>query len=329
MAQKRDFYDVLSVKKGATAAQIKSAYRKLARKYHPDVNKASDATEKFQEATEAYGVLSDDKKRKTYDQFGMAAFTQGTAGGPPPGWGGGACRGGPGMGGQRVNINFADIFGNTGGGGGGGFAGMELDEILEALGGGPRRSVRGGRPRAAGPMKGQDAEYRVMLDFLQGIRGTELSLKVDSQTISIKIPPGVKDGQKIRLRGKGHPGRGGNGDLLIECSIRKHLFFHREGNNITVEVPISITEAALGAKVDVPTIDGITTVTVPPCVASGRRLRLREKGVLPAGKNATRGDQYVILKIVPPEKLSKGGRELLEKFDKNNHYNPRTNAPWK
>jgi len=326
MAQKRDFYDVLGVKKGATAAQIKSAYRKLARKYHPDVNKASDATEKFQEATEAYGVLSDDKKRQTYDQFGMAAFTQGAAGGPPPGWGGG--RGGPGMGGQRVNINFADIFGGAGGGGGGGFAGMGLDEILEALGGGaPRRSARGRRPGPA--PKGQDVEYRVMLDFLQGIRGTELSLKVDSQNISVKIPAGVKDGQKIRLRGKGHPGHGGNGDLLIECKIRKHLYFHREGHNITVEVPISITEAALGAKVDVPTIDGITTVTVPAGVASGRRLRLKEKGVLPAGKDKTRGDQYVTLKIVPPEKLSKEGRELLEKFDKKNHYDPRADAPWK
>ena len=326
MAEKRDFYEVLGVKKDATTAQIKSAYRKLARKYHPDVNKAADATEKFQEATESYDVLSDTKKRQTYDQFGMAAFVQGTAGGPPPGWGGAYNRGDP-MGGQRVNINFADIFGNTQSVGGG-FAGMGLDEILEALGGqASRRSVRGHRPGT--PRKGQDAEYRVMLDFMQGIRGTELSLKVDSQNISVKIPPGVKDGQKIRLRGKGHPGPGGNGDLLIECNIRKHLYFRREGNDIYVEIPISITEAALGAKVDVPTIDGITTVTVPAGIASGRRLRLREKGVLPAGENKTRGDQHVTIKIVPPTELSKEGRELLEKFDKKNHYDPRGEVPWK
>ncbi len=323
MAQKRDFYDVLSVKKDATAAQIKSAYRKLARKYHPDVNKDDDATKKFQEASEAYEVLSDTKKRQTYDQFGMAAFTQGAAGGggAPPGWGGGM-----GGGGQRVNVNFADIFG--GGGTGDGFAGMGLDDILEALGGGTGRRSARGRTRGPAP-KGQDVGYRVMLDFLQAIRGTELTLKVDSQNISVKIPAGVKDGQKIRLRGKGHPGPGGSGDLLIECKIRKHLYFCRDGNDISVEVPISITEAALGAKVDVPTIDGTTTVKIPAGVASGRRLRLKEKGVLPAGKDKTRGDQYVTIKIAPPEKLSKEARELLEKFDKKNHYDPRAEAPWK
>jgi DnaJ-class molecular chaperone len=336
MPSQRDYYDILGVKRSATDAEIKSAYRKLARKYHPDVNKDSDATQKFQEATEAYEVLSDAEKRKTYDQFGHAAF----GGGPRPGPGGGP----RGPAGQSVHFDFSDIFGG-GGGGRGGFSSMGLDEILEALGE-QMRSGRGGAGsrgaagrRSQPQPKGQTIEHRVLLDFLEAIRGSQTTLRLESrdpktnqpttETISVKIPPGVRDGQKIRVRGKGGQGPGGSGDLIIIVHVKPHLYFRREGNDIYVELPVSITEAALGAKVDVPTIDGMTTVTIPPGVAAGRRLRLRDKGVPVKGDADNRGDQYVVIQIVPPETVSEKGRELLEQFARETSFDPRAAAPWK
>jgi DnaJ-class molecular chaperone len=334
MADKRDYYEVLGVKRNASSDEIKRAYRKLARKYHPDVNKAEDAATKFREATESYEVLSDGEKRKTYDQFGHAAF------GGPAGARRGRGAGGPWPGGaQGVQFDFSDIFGGGRGGGrsGGGFMGMGLDEILEALGGRPRSARRSRRPTGPAP-RGQSIEHRVMLDFLEAVHGTSTTLRLQetdpktgqsaSQTITVKIPPGVRDGQKIRLRGKGESGPGGAGDLLIICHIKKHLYFRREGNDLYVEVPISIVEATLGAKVDVPTIDGTMTVTIPPGVASGRRLRLKSKGIAVPGMEGQRGDQYVIIKIVPPTEVSKGGREMLEKFSKSDDIDPREDAPW-
>ncbi|MCD4824459.1 MAG: DnaJ domain-containing protein [Phycisphaerae bacterium] len=333
MANKRDYYEVLDVSRGATDKQIKSAYRKLARKYHPDVSKAPDADKKFREATEAYEVLSDKEKRKTYDQFGHAAFGgPGRGGAGPQGWPGGMGAG------QSVSFDFGDIFGggSRSGRSSGGFAGMGLDEILEALGGqARRRSTRG----PAGPApKGRDIEHRVMLDFLHAVRGTTTSLRLEAtdphtgkttnQTLSVKIPPGVRDGQKIRVRGKGEEGPGGAGDLLIICHIKKHLYYRRDGNDIYVEIPIGIVEAALGSKVDVPTIDGMTTVTIPPGISGGRRLRLKGKGIAPQGKTDQRGDQYVVIKIVPPEKVTPDGKKLLEEFRETNPYDPREGAPW-
>lgn len=333
MAEQRDYYEVLGVKKDAGDKEIKSAYRKLARKYHPDVSKAPDATEKFREATEAYEVLSDGEKRKMYDQFGSAAFKGGPAGGPggPRGWPGGA---------QGVRINFADMFGGGGGGGGGGFAGMGLEEILEALGG--RARHKGRRCQSAGPApKGRDIEHHVNIEFLQAVYGTSTTLRLQSrdqvgktatQTISVKVPPGVRDSQKIRVRGKGEQGHGGPGDLLLVCHVQPHAYFKRDGDDISVEVPIGIVEAALGAKVDVPTIDGMTAVKIPPGTSSGRRLRLRGKGIASADKKKPRGDQYVAIKIVPPAKLSDETKELLEKFAKiqaEQGVGPRANVPWK
>ncbi len=335
MAQQRDYYEVLGVKKNATDKDIKSAYRKLARKYHPDVNKADDASEKFREATTAYEILSDAEKRKMYDQFGHAAFKGGQAGGAggPQGWPGGM--------GQGVRIDFADMFGGGRGSGGGGFMGMGLDEILEALGGHARhKSARRGHQPVAAP-KGRDIEHHVNLEFLQAIYGTSTTLRLQStdnagktatQTISVKIPAGVKDGQKIRVRGKGEDGHGGAGDLLLVCHVQPHAYFKRDGDNITVEVPIGIVESALGTKVDVPTIDGMTTVTIPPGTPSGRRLRLREKGVPSADKKKPRGDQFVAIKIVPPATLAEDSKTLLEKFAKiqeEQGYDPRADVPWK
>lgn len=335
----RDFYEVLGVSKNATDDQIKSAYRKLARKYHPDVNKAADAEEKFREATQAYDILSDKEKRKLFDQFGTAAFEQG---GPRPGQGapGGGAYGWPGGGGgmgggQRMHVNFEDIFGGAGGmGGGSSFMGMGLDEILEALGGGAARRSSRGR-RAAPPQKGADVEHDINLDFLQAIRGTQTHVrmsvtdpqtgKTSNQTISVKIPAGVKEGQKVRLRGKGQEGPAGAGDLLLICHVEPHKYFRRENDDIYMDLPIGITEAALGATIDVPTIDGMTAVKIPAGIAGGQKLRLRGKGV---ETKSGRGDQYVVVKIAPPKKLTDEQKKLLEKFRDISDDNPRKDIVW-
>ncbi len=318
---KRDYYDVLGVAKNASADHIRSAYRKLARKYHPDVNKAGDAASKFKEATEAYEVLSDSEKRAKYDQFGHAGPGMPFGAGQAPGgartytWTG---RPGEGFGGPG-GVNFEEIFG-----GGQGFAGMSLDEILESLGGAARRGRRGrGRPQP------QDVEYEVTLDFMQAVQGATLSLRVQGangqeETINVKIPAGVDEGSKVRVRGKGAAG----GDLYLVTHIRTHPYFRREGGDIYVDLPIGITEAALGAKVDVPTLEGMTTLTVPPGSSSGRKLRLREKGIATAG-SAARGDQYVVLKVVVPPSVSPKAGELLKEFDRAQPFDPRANVPWK
>ena len=332
----RDFYEVLGVSRNATDDQIKSAYRKLARKYHPDVNKEPDAETKFREATAAYDILSDKEKRKTFDQFGTAAFEQG---GPRPGQGAGAAGGAYGWpcggmgGGQRVNVNFEDMFGG-GMGGGSSFMGMGLDEILAALGGGAGRRSQG-RRHAAPPQKGADITHEIHLDFLQAIRGTQTHVRMtvtdpstgetSNQTISVKIPAGMNEGQKVRLRGKGQEGPAGAGDLLLVCHINPHKYFRRENDDIYVDLPVSITEAALGAVLDVPTIDGMTAVKIPAGIASGQKLRLREKGV--ESKNG-RGDQYVVIKIVSPKKLTDEQRSLLEKFRDFSDDNPRKDIVW-
>ena len=316
---KRDFYDVLGVKRDATDSQIKSAYRTLARKYHPDVNKEADSADKFKEATEAYEVLSDSKKRGMYDQFGHA--------GPRGGFGGpGGARGWPG--GQGVEINFEDLFG----GGGSGFAGMGLEDIMAALGGG-MRGRRGPAPRR----KGADLESHLTVAFMQAVLGMTTTIRVNrsgqrgghnTETIDVKIPPGVREGSKVRVRGKGEQGSGGNGDLYIIVHVGKHPYFRREGDDIYVDLPVRISEAALGSAVDVPTIDGMTTVKIPAGTSGGKRLRLKGKGVKPTGERKQRGDQYVVIRIVPPPEISPPARKLLQEFDEVETFDPRKDAPW-
>ncbi len=322
---KRDYYDILGVGKDASAEQIKSAYRKLARKYHPDVNKESNAAEKFQEATEAYEVLSDAQKRKQYDQFGHAGVSGDFAGsGAAPGGGGTRTYrwgGRPGAGGA----GYEDFFG----GGMSDFMGMSLDDIMEALGGGRP----GGRARSARRnVRGRDLEYNITLDFLQAVRGATVSLRLHrgdrTESVNVRIPPGVGEGSRVRVRNKGADGPAGPGDLYIVTHIREHPYFRREGRDIYLDLPISITEAALGAKIDVPTIDGMTTVTVPPGTPSGRRLRLRGRGA-PAAGGKPAGDQHVAIRIVPPPEVPEQARKALEEFDKAVSFDPRANAPWK
>ncbi len=325
---KRDYYDVLGVKRGASEAEIKAAYRKLARKYHPDVNKAADAAQKFREATEAYEVVSDPEKRKVYDQFGHAGPAGGAARGGPGGrvytWTSG---GGPVGGGVDVEEMFGGFKSD--------FMGMGLEEILEHLaahGGRGGRHARPGRRRAQRPPS--DVQYDLTLDFMSAVRGTTTAVRLQqpggaAETLHVKIPPGVREGSRVRVKGKGSAGAAGrHGDLYIVTHVRPHTYFRREGEDIHVDVPISLTEAALGGKVDVPTIDGMTTVTVPAGSASSRRLRLRGKGVPRAG-GKERGDQYVVLRIVPPAKVSAKGAELLRQFDEAQPFDPRAEVPWK
>jgi len=323
----RDYYDILGVKRNATDAQIKSAYRKLARKYHPDVSKAANTTEKFKEATEAYEVLSDSQKRAVYDRFGHAGL-RGGPGGP----------GGPGAyawstPGARGAVDFEDLFGGGRRAGAGGFMEMGLEEILSALGG----RIRGGRarqkPRAA--QRGADLEYHLNVEFMQAVRGLTTTVHIrregpggKTETLRIKIPPGVGEGAKVRVRGKGGAGPGGSGDLYIIVHVLGHPYFRREGNDIYVDLPVSLAEAALGGTVDVPTIDGMTTVKVPPGTSSHKRLRLKGRGVGGPGKKARRGDQYVVIHIVPPAKVSPAARKLLKEFDEVEQFNPRSNIPW-
>jgi DnaJ-class molecular chaperone len=321
---KRDYYDVLGVSRTAGVDEIKAAYRKLVRKCHPDVNKAADAAAKFREATEAYDVLGDAAKRKRYDQFGHA--------GPEVfgGAGRGGARGGRGGAyagpvGEGATFDFGDIFG-----GGSGFDGMSMEDILEALG--SRRGRGGGR---GGPRRGQDVETHLTLEFMDAVRGTTARLRMAheggqagaGETLDVRIPPGVKEGSRIRVRGKGGPGSGGGGDLYIVVHVDPHAYFRREGDDIHVTVPISITEAALGGRVEVPTIDGTMVMTIPPGTGSSRRLRLRGKGAPRQG--GQRGDQHVFLEIVPPPKLTDRQRELLVQFDKERPFDPRAEAPWK
>jgi len=323
MPGRRDYYEVLGVRRGAREDEIKSAYRKLARKYHPDVNKAPDAAERFREATEAYEVLSDPKKRKLYDQFGHA--------GPPRRGPGGAGAHAWSSTGAGPSVSFEDIlqgFGPVGSG----FMGMSLDELLEALrgGGAPGRARRPG----ARATRGADMEYPLTLDFLQAVHGTTASLRLTmpdgsgEERIDVKIPPGVRDGARVRVRGKGGQGPAGRGDLYILTQVRPHPYFRREGDDIYVDVPVGIVEATLGAKIEVPTLDGMTTVTVPPGTRSAQRLRLRGKGAPLAGGKG-RGDQYLVIRIVPPKEVSQRGAELLSEFQKTDPHDPRAEAPWK
>jgi DnaJ-class molecular chaperone len=327
---KRDYYEILGVQRSAGVDEIKKAYRKLARKYHPDVNKEPDADKKFREATEAYEVLSDAEKRKIYDQFGHAGLEGSAFGGQ------GAGAGSPGSGqGYRWsgttggrNVDFEEIFGHSD------FMHMGLDEILRNLGGagGRRRSHRTRRPQ-----RGANLQSDVTLDFLQAARGDTISLQMhkpgqaqgQTETLRVKIPAGVKDGSKIRLKGKGGSGPAGPGDLLITTHVRPHPYFQREGNDLFVEVPISITEAALGTSIEVPTLEGTSTIRVPAGSSSSRQIRLRGKGIAPAKGDP--GDLYVKLSILPPpaDTLTQEQKDALKRFQEEVDFDPRSQAPWR
>jgi curved DNA-binding protein len=324
----RDYYDILGVSRDATADQVKKAYRGLARKYHPDVNPGDKAAEsKFKEAQKAYDVLSDPEKRKLYDQFGTAAFEGVGAAGPRSGaseWTARAA--GP----EFETFDFSHFFGpSMGAGPGPGMAAGAGTEEAEGLGAGIFDDllgrIRGGR---RGPRPGRSIEADLTIPFLTAVRGGETTVELDRdghrETLAVKIPPGTEPGARLRLKGRGTPApKGGTaGDLIIRIDVQPHPYFHREGRDLSVEVPVTIPEAVLGAKIDVPTLEGPRTLTVPPGSSSGQRLRLRGQGVPAAGAHPA-GDLYVVLKVAVPRSVDEASRRLIRDFGERNPMNPR------
>ncbi|MCH8964269.1 MAG: J domain-containing protein [Planctomycetes bacterium] len=319
---KRDYYDVLGVSKKANAAELKRAYREKAKKYHPDRNAGNKGAEaKFKEVQEAYEVLKDKNKRAMYDRVGHTGFSPGTHAGEwrtAPGrqrvytWDGGQS-GGFDMGG------FEDLLRNFTGGGGG---------FQDQFRGGPSRRAADPEPRV-----NLDIKTDARISFEQAIDGTTIELQLTDdtgrkQSLSVKIVPGVREGQTIRLKGKGSTdGRSRKGDVLITVRISPHDYFRREGFDIHLDVPVTVAEATLGAKIDVPTLDGPTTVTVPPGTPSGTKLRLKDKGVRnPKTKHL--GHQYLNIQIVPPKDLSDEQKQLFEKIQSAALHDPRADRGW-
>jgi molecular chaperone DnaJ len=406
---KKDYYDILGVKKSASVDEIRKAFRKLARKYHPDVNPGDkSAEEKFKALSEANDVLSDPKKRKIYDQVGFysdnidpataEAYSRagGGAGAGPGGFPGGGA--GP-AGGQGVpfdfsGFDFSDLADGAargrrsgGGGGGGGFR----DIFSGIFGGG-----RGAAAAEAGPEEGADLEYQVNVPFWTAIRGGVMRLNISRQDvctnchgqgyieapgkcpecdgtgqitqtggrmkfnvpcprchgtgknistcpvchgegtvtrtdpIEVRIKAGTRDGQRIRLAGKGNAGPhgGGAGDLYVIIRTGEHPIFRRDGDDIYLTVPVNATEAALGAKIEVPTIDGRALLKIPPGTQSGQKLRLREKGVPSATKDGVRGDEIVEITVTVPMPRDERTKELLRELAKLNPEDPREEL-WK
>jgi molecular chaperone DnaJ len=336
----KDFYSVLGVAQSATADDVKKAYRKLARKHHPDANPGDNSAEKrFKEIGEAYAVLSDPEQRQQYDAIrsmarGGARFTAG-GGGPAGGAAGGA--------------GFEDLLGNLFGGGGGGGGGARtrvrytgagapggtpggspiFEDLLNGMFTQPGAPTGGGAygPGAGtggfgtpyGPHKGEDLSAQTTLTFRQAMEGALLSLRVDdpyqgTRTITARIPAGVRNGQKVRLRGKGRPSEVGGdpGDLVVQVSVEPHPVFTIDGPDVRITVPVTFTEAVFGAQIEVPTPDGgRVKVKVPAGTPSGRTLRVRGRGVKAAKRT---GDLLVSVQVAVPQRVDGKAKEALESF---------------
>jgi DnaJ-class molecular chaperone len=306
-----DLYSQLNVARGASEADIKKAYRKLAKELHPDKNKDNPkATERFSKVTQAYDILTDKDKRAQYDRGEIDED-----GNPRMPFGyGGAGAGGGGRGGGGFRGPNGEPFEFSGGG-----EAADISDLFEGLFGGIGRRAGFGR-RSPPPQKGADAAYRLEVPFedaarLQGQRVTLGSGK----TLDIKLPAGVEDGTKIRLAGQGQAGPAGHGDALVTIAIKPHRFFRREGDNIRLDLPIAIDEAVLGGKVRVPTVDGAVMLSVPKGSGSGKVLRLKGKGF--TGKDGARGDQLVTLMVEVPDDADLAG--FLESWSGKGKTNPR------
>jgi molecular chaperone DnaJ len=380
-ATKQDYYELLGVPRKASAKELRAAYRKLARKYHPDLNPGDkSAEEKFKQIQEAYDTLSDTKKRQTYDQFGFNVPGQG--GGPGPGYGGGASP-------EDIHFDFGgfDFGGGAGQGGGGAGSGASFRDLFSQF-------FRGANAAQATQERepGDDLEYQIDITFAEAMRGTvkklsftrldvctachgtgvapgdekvcpscggsgqvtQVSGKMRFQitcsrcggsgklrtacrscggegrvarmeTLDVRIPPGAQTGSRVRVAGRGNVGLHGGppGDLYIVMKVEPHPFFDRRGDDLFTVVPITVTEASLGAKVEVPTIDGRAQVRIPPGTNSGKKLRLREKGAPSARHAGKRGDQIVEVQVVVPKPEDERVRNLLKELSKIDPEDPR------
>jgi DnaJ-class molecular chaperone len=320
MAQ--DYYATLGVPRTASADDIKKAYRKLARKHHPDLNPNDPkAKEKFQEVQTAFDVLSDPKKRDLYDRYGSAyesvgAGAYGGGAGGARAWPGG---GGGGAGGYDVDLE--DLF--AGGGAGGGFA--DLFKQFKQRGRGQQRRAQ----QAAGA----DLEHELSVPFATAVLGGEAQIAVGradgrTETIRVKIPAGIETGKKIRLRGQGEPGENGGpaGDILIRVNVAPHPHYHRHGKRLEVTVPITLAEALAGGKVEIPTPHGTITLTVPPNSSSGRKLRVKGQGV--KDRTGEPGDLIAELQIVLPKNLADDDRQKVIEIAQKHADNPRASLQW-
>jgi len=309
----RDYYEILEVPRTASADQIKKAYRALARKYHPDVNKDREAEDKFKQVNEAYEVLKDPKKRKRYDTLGQN-WQNGQEFAPPPGWegmfgGGGSPFGG---GGSGFSDFFESLFGGFGESRGGPFGGNHCG-------------------RAQNQMRGQDQEASLTITVEEAIHTPtkQLNFQADraggqrTRSFDVKIPVGISQGTRIRLAGQGGAGFGDGppGDLFLKVNIAAHALYKLQGHNLEMDVKVAPWEAALGAGVEVPTPDGPVQLKIQPGTQSGQKLRLRGRGI-PISKSE-RGHLYAIIKIVVPEKLSSQEQELYEELQKKSTFKPR------
>jgi len=318
----QDYYEALGVSRSATQDEIRRAYRKVARKYHPDVNKAKDAEEKFKQINEAYEVLKDPEKRKRYDQLG-ANWKAGQEFRPPPGW-------------ENVHFEFRGSPGAEEFDLGGGFS-----DFFEMLFGGRRGSRQAGGGATSGrqaswSMPGQHHEAEVTIRVEDSYHGASRTITLQGQemddqgavrpvshTYEVRIPKGVTEGSRIRLAGKGGLGIGGGppGDLYLKIHLEPHPRFRVDGHDLHVEVPVTPWEAALGATVEVPVVDGAANLKIPPGTQSGQKLRLRGKG-LPT-RDGGRGDLFAVVKIMVPKALSNRERDLFAEMAKASSFNPR------
>jgi DnaJ-class molecular chaperone len=318
-----DYYKILGVRRNASQAEIQKAYRDLARKCHPDLNpEDKSAKRKFQRVQQAYDVLNDPGKREMYDRYGSSFESMG-AGGEGGGWR--TYQGGPG---GFEDIDFSQFFGQRFGGEPGGSFDGSFGDIFKQFtrsGGGPRQRGRTAR--------GADLHHELQVPFATAVNGGEARLSVrrpggNVETISVKIPAGMEDGKKIRLRGQGEPGGPGGqpGDILITIHVAPHPCFRRDGRHLEVKVPVTLAEAALGARIDVPTPRGAISLTIPPGTSSGKRLRVKGHGV-PTGKGDA-GDLYAEIQIVLPEKLDEKTTDLIRELDQRHRLTPRSQLKW-
>ena len=321
MSRQRDYYETLGVKQSASQEEIKRAYRRLAKEFHPDRNPDDPSAEgKFKDVQRAYEVLGKPDKRAQYDRFGEAGvgqWTTGQRGQKVYEWGPNS----------SINVeDLEDLMAAFGGGGGARRASV-FDQFFSGF--------RGGPGRAAAPQRGGDETGHVSLSFDQAVHGAVVTVQLRSEdeerneTLEVKIPPGVENGQKIRVSGQGHRGSGGGppGDFYLVCSVQPHPYFRRDGADIYVDVPVTVVEASLGAKIEVPAIDGHLTLTLPPGTPSGAKLRLKGRGLSRPGRDE-RGDQYVVIKIVPPEQLTEEQRRLLKRLGEQDQSDPRSKCAW-
>jgi curved DNA-binding protein len=303
----KDYYKILGLERGAADEEVKKAYRRLARKYHPDVSKEANAKEKFQEVSEAYETLRDKEKRAAYDSLGSHRPGQDFR--PPPDW-----------------------FDRFGSGGAGGMRDdlrdVDLSDLFESMGIFGRAGVRGRGPGRGMQFPGEDYEVTVRLRLEEAARGAERELRLNGRAIRARIPRGATDGQRLRLAGKGGAGANGGspGDLYLHIVLEPHPLFRpsvgNEGHDLEIEIPLAPWEAALGAQIEVPTLDSAVSMKVPPGVKGGQKLRLAGKGLPKPGGGA--GDLYAVLNVVVPEALSEREKKLYEELRAASKFDPRS-----